>query len=319
VPSFFINVDLSSQRICSTTSNPQVNPQTLCRLASGKQRVQSGAHLQHNAQTHDNPRWRDEQQPENDEQGGKQGGFKKCDRRLCGPTICTNISSASNHRFVCRKRNPLAGATGRRFSRNRTRKCVPFLLFCEGHSSEPETSINSVVQSLLTLCADVKNYLGIRILITIVTTFVLISIIPIMLIDLLPSPEVALPLSNTSSGSDIVHRSFPLDSRSGNSTWNYAKLCEPREGKCQFGTYSTKHHPSNRTLLWLDKGCEERHFKAYCPRCPEEKTWVLDTAQLHDGEPTNSAYFMLIEHLLIRGSEQNGGIMGGNGVVVRVT
>jgi hypothetical protein len=127
----------------------------------------------------------------------------------------------------------------------------------------------------------VENYLGIRILITIVTTFVLISIIPIMLIDLLPSPEVALPLSNTSSDSDIVHRSFPLDSRSGNSTWNYAKLCEPREGKCQFGTYSTKHHPSNRTLLWLDEGCEKRHFKAYCPRCPEKRTWVLDTAQLH--------------------------------------
>jgi hypothetical protein len=135
------------------------------------------------------------------------------------------------------------------------------------------------MQSLLTLCADVKN-LGIRILITMATTFVLISIIPILLIDLLPSREVGLPLSNTSSDPNIVHRSFPLDSRSGNSTWNYAKLYEPREGKCQFGTYSTKHHPSSRTLLWLDEGCEEMHFKAYCPRCPEENMWILDTALL---------------------------------------
>jgi hypothetical protein len=174
----------------------------------------------------------------------------------------------------------LAGATSRRFSRNRTRECAPFLLFREGLSSEPETSIHAVVQSLLTLCADVKNFLGIRILITMATTFVLISIIPILLIDLLPSPEVALPLSITSSDSGIVHRSFPLDSRSGNSTWNYAKLCEPRQGQCQFGTYSTKNYPSNRTLLWLDEGCEEMQFKAYCPLCPEETTWALDTALL---------------------------------------
>jgi hypothetical protein len=32
----------------------------------------------------------------------------------------------------------------------------------------------------------------------------------------------------------------------------------------------------------------------------------------HDREPKNSTNFMLTDHLLIRGSGQNGGIMGGN-------
>ncbi|PMD32334.1 hypothetical protein L207DRAFT_518719 [Hyaloscypha variabilis F] len=97
------------------------------------------------------------------------------------------------------------------------------------------------------------------IFITVASTFVLISIIPIMLIDVITSPAVALPSTEVSPTAPIIARSFQLDTPS----WNYDSLCSPRKGQCQLGTYTTRN-VKMMDLVWFDEECKKVDYVAAC-------------------------------------------------------
>jgi hypothetical protein len=97
------------------------------------------------------------------------------------------------------------------------------------------------------------------IFITVASTFVLISIIPIMLIDVITSPAVALPSTEVSPTAPIITRSYQLDTPS----WNYDNLCSPRKGQCQLGTYTTRN-VKTMDIVWFDEDCKKVDYVAAC-------------------------------------------------------
>ncbi|KAE9372874.1 hypothetical protein N431DRAFT_558567 [Stipitochalara longipes BDJ] len=97
---------------------------------------------------------------------------------------------------------------------------------------------------------------GIWIFITVASTFVLISIIPIMLIDILTSSGVGIPDAQVAP---IIARSLQLETAS----WNYDNLCQPRKGQCQLGTYTTRNSKT-MDLSWFDEDCRKVDYVAAC-------------------------------------------------------
>lgn len=88
----------------------------------------------------------------------------------------------------------------------------------------------------------------VRILAAIISTFALISIIPLCLLLIMTS-VAALPTEDPTP--NLVGRLQTEDP----SKWNTTSLCSPHKGQCQLGTYTTAGNKKTAALTLFDPKC----------------------------------------------------------------